>query len=200
MSFSINFIDEDYCDEQAHEISCWVDEVSKEYMESPYYDNLSDQEKDNCFFLLNILFEYAYSYCLVGPGKLDTDVLSEMMLDVIPRKVSADKETFESFPNIFASFMLWCEEKNYIKNTEKLRKYVVENNPKMVESSQTPSKWGFAKSFMMGGDMPSLDNILPHINKATTVKRDKLKVGRNESCTCGSGKKYKKCCMLTVVN
>ena len=53
---------------------------------------------------------------------------------------------------------------------------------------------------MMGEGMPNLDNILPNINKATTVKRDKLKVGRNESCTCGSGKKYKKCCMLTVVN
>lgn len=26
------------------------------------------------------------------------------------------------------------------------------------------------------------------------VKRDKPKVGRNEPCPCGSGKKYKKCC------
>ena len=27
-----------------------------------------------------------------------------------------------------------------------------------------------------------------------TVKREKAKVGRNDSCPCGSGKKYKKCC------
>jgi uncharacterized protein YecA (UPF0149 family) len=27
-----------------------------------------------------------------------------------------------------------------------------------------------------------------------TVKRDGRKVGRNEPCPCGSGKKYKKCC------
>jgi uncharacterized protein YchJ len=27
-----------------------------------------------------------------------------------------------------------------------------------------------------------------------TVKREKAKVGRNEPCPCGSGKKYKKCC------
>ena len=27
-----------------------------------------------------------------------------------------------------------------------------------------------------------------------TVKRDNLKVGRNDPCSCGSGKKYKKCC------
>jgi preprotein translocase subunit SecA len=29
---------------------------------------------------------------------------------------------------------------------------------------------------------------------ATTYKRDSRKVGRNEPCPCGSGKKYKKCC------
>jgi preprotein translocase subunit SecA len=27
-----------------------------------------------------------------------------------------------------------------------------------------------------------------------TVKRDSAKVGRNDPCPCGSGKKYKKCC------
>ena len=29
--------------------------------------------------------------------------------------------------------------------------------------------------------------------KVETVKRDKPKVGRNDPCPCGSGKKYKKC-------
>ena len=29
---------------------------------------------------------------------------------------------------------------------------------------------------------------------ATTIKRDTAKIGRNEPCRCGSGKKYKKCC------
>lgn len=30
--------------------------------------------------------------------------------------------------------------------------------------------------------------------KPQTVKREQPKVGRNDPCTCGSGKKYKKCC------
>jgi len=30
--------------------------------------------------------------------------------------------------------------------------------------------------------------------KPSTVKRAKDKVGRNDPCPCGSGKKYKKCC------
>jgi len=32
------------------------------------------------------------------------------------------------------------------------------------------------------------------MNKATTVRREGIKVGRNDLCPCGSGKKYKKCC------
>ncbi len=33
------------------------------------------------------------------------------------------------------------------------------------------------------------------IQAAEPVRREKPKVGRNETCPCGSGKKYKKCCM-----
>ena len=33
--------------------------------------------------------------------------------------------------------------------------------------------------------------------KPTTVKREAPKVGRNDPCPCGSGKKYKKCCGRT---
>ncbi len=30
--------------------------------------------------------------------------------------------------------------------------------------------------------------------QSSTVKKDAKKVGRNDPCPCGSGKKYKKCC------
>jgi preprotein translocase subunit SecA len=32
--------------------------------------------------------------------------------------------------------------------------------------------------------------------KVRTYRREGRKVGRNDPCPCGSGKKYKKCCML----
>lgn len=42
------------------------------------------------------------------------------------------------------------------------------------------------ESLQMGGDESS--------KETRTVKRDRPKVGRNEPCSCGSGKKYKHCC------
>jgi preprotein translocase subunit SecA len=39
----------------------------------------------------------------------------------------------------------------------------------------------------------SYEGQLPE-EKASTYKREAPKVGRNDPCPCGSGKKYKKCC------
>jgi uncharacterized protein len=38
------------------------------------------------------------------------------------------------------------------------------------------------------------DYWLPHRKTAATFRRPEAKVGRNDLCPCGSGKKYKKCC------
>ena len=38
------------------------------------------------------------------------------------------------------------------------------------------------------------DFWLPHRKEASTYRREGDKVGRNDLCPCGSGKKYKKCC------
>ena len=35
----------------------------------------------------------------------------------------------------------------------------------------------------------------PLVNRVAQYFRDKPKIGRNEPCSCGSNKKYKKCCM-----
>ncbi len=41
--------------------------------------------------------------------------------------------------------------------------------------------------------VPEYEGQLPH-EKVATYKREAPKVGRNDPCSCGSGKKYKKCC------
>lgn len=32
----------------------------------------------------------------------------------------------------------------------------------------------------------------------TQRQRERMKVGRNENCPCGSGRKFKKCCMMRL--
>ncbi len=47
----------------------------------------------------------------------------------------------------------------------------------------------FAKSVDVGAAVAGEE-----AGKVKTVTRDHPKVGRNEMCPCGSGRKYKKCC------
>jgi preprotein translocase subunit SecA len=37
-----------------------------------------------------------------------------------------------------------------------------------------------------------------HSHAGVTVTRNGPKVGRNDACPCGSGKKYKKCCLSSA--
>jgi uncharacterized protein YecA (UPF0149 family) len=41
-----------------------------------------------------------------------------------------------------------------------------------------------------------IKNQKPHKNRGTRITpRTEPKIGRNEQCPCGSGKKYKQCCL-----
>ena len=44
------------------------------------------------------------------------------------------------------------------------------------------------------GGMPQAQKIPPRQQKPVTFRREAPKVGRNDPCPCGSGKKYKNCC------
>jgi len=81
-----------------------------------------------------------------------------------------------------------------------------------------PEKWGMEKTLMMRGwaagfDMSTEEGVgqfVEHISKQIAgerlrsensepadpkpLRREAPKVGRNDPCPCGSGKKYKKCC------
>ena len=44
------------------------------------------------------------------------------------------------------------------------------------------------------GQLPEGAQVPERENKPETYRRDQPKVGRNDPCPCGSGKKYKNCC------
>jgi hypothetical protein len=202
----INFVDDDFTDHSIGKINEWIDSISDKFMESEYFKKLSTVEQECCFCLLHIFFKYSYSYCLVGPGKLNKQVIDEMMLDVMPRKISAKLSTFESFALVMESFLSWCDDNHHMVNTKQLRDHIHEMSQEMISRSQNPRCWGMAKSFMMGGipkiNLSNFDNEgiddQGHWAKSGTHRREREKIGRNDACTCGSGKKYKKCCLLAA--
>ena len=83
---------------------------------------------------------------------------------------------------MLADFGVFCEEKGYDSADEGMMRTAHE------EWLQTPrdSLEGKRPSEMLEGG-----RLLP--DKVETYRREEPKVGRNDPCPCGSGKKYKKC-------
>lgn len=48
--------------------------------------------------------------------------------------------------------------------------------------------------YYVSGEQKSHDHAHYHEEKASPLRHDTPKLGRNDPCRCGSGKKYKKCC------
>ncbi len=44
--------------------------------------------------------------------------------------------------------------------------------------------------------MVNQPSLLEKLQPVDTIRREMPKLGRNKECFCGSGKKYKKCCLL----
>lgn len=200
--FDINFKDKDYTDNRSEDVHDWARTIGEEFETSEHFQKLNASEQESCSFLLDVFFGYCYSYCLVGPGKINNDVIDEMMLDVMPRKISGELETFEAFAPMMEQFLLWCEEKNYMRKTQAIRDHINKRSPEMIARSQDPNYWGMAKSMMMGGpvnfNLGNSYNVITgsdYESNNAPIQRETPKIGRNDACSCGSGKKYKKCCL-----
>jgi preprotein translocase subunit SecA len=69
------------------------------------------------------------------------------------------------------------------------------------EGSEQPSALGEARTGAAGAATAGAPAVAQQagngaadpVNPATVVKTDQEKIGRNDPCWCGSGKKYKKC-------
>ena len=62
-----------------------------------------------------------------------------------------------------------------------------------VTETKTDASAGASASAIAEANAPAVQKAPGPVQKAPVVKSDLEKVGRNEPCACGSGKKYKAC-------
>ncbi len=78
----------------------------------------------------------------------------------------------------------------------KMREAKVEPNLYCIVKEYTGKRYFEEAHFT---NMTNVDEIKDALVNAGYMRRDnKIKIGRNEPCLCGSGKKYKKCCGSNV--
>jgi len=122
--------------------------------------------------------------------------LTEMAMAMLPPGVEARQfKKFMSSPQgaLMADFALFCQEKGVDMQKVDGGKATPVGVPDDIRALQ--EEWMKTPRESLEGKTPGelLDGrtLLPQ--KVETVRRSEPKVGRNDPCPCGSGKKYKKC-------
>ncbi len=89
---------------------------------------------------------------------------------------------------MMTDFAEWCHEQGIDMASMTDQKKIHELNEQWMATPR-PAFDGKTPSEMSQGD-PSLMGM----KKVETYRREQPRIGRNDPCPCGSGKKYKKCC------
>lgn len=183
-----------------------VIELSEKWQVEFENDNrFTDLPGDQCeqaSFITDIFAEMMYNYHLQEPTAWTASALEEVICDLFPRKISDGDDFYAAVEPVLTSYFEFLTEKNYIGNGDILAKRLAKVAPLMRKSASDPSSWSFAKQLVMSGknqgidfqDDSAVDRFIQNYNDSLNLQRTSPKVGRNEPCPCGSGKKYKTCC------
>jgi len=207
---------EEYSDDELKKILDETYKWFKAFSESKYFQDLTEEQKQESEFIVMTFTQYMYSYYLLIPEEWDENGLEECCLDTLPRKITADESYYRSIAPVLSSFFKFSGEKGFLKNASNLARKVNKIGKQIVKNSSDSSTWGMGKTMLMaakkaGVDIENEDEIkkfmyifnqkqLANTKKADTITSlpapnpQKEKIGRNDRCPCGSVKKYKKCC------
>lgn len=193
-----------YSDEVLQEIDRQVGEWYDAFATTNLFTSLPESAQEDAWFITSVFSERMYTYCLQTPEEWSVDALKEVVGEVFPRKVSGTEQLFDSVEPVLRAFFQYLSDMDYLNNSISLVQALKEIAPTMLKQSKDSTNWGMAKQFVMaaissGVDLHNKEDLdmftaeyNENIRRAST--RSTTKVGRNETCPCGSGKKYKRCC------
>lgn len=196
-----------------------TDALCKEFGEYLFKEDYNRDLGYSTSFLCHMLF----SYLGATLGTCDRSDIAEVIEELAPRKcvLQHEKEADEFIDGLIHFFTFLKTRYRYSK-AEEFIGYLVVIKDKFRELMFDTSRAGMSKSIFMNqdGSMPEFDSVEDlerfimdynqHIEAAGFPEHDPFeevrqgfahmdigahrKIGRNEPCPCGSGKKYKKCC------
>lgn len=195
-------------------------ELTERFLESSEAAELAQELFEDTGFIANHVLEYAWVYAGSSPEELDENTLEEVLLEVFPRKISAERDLFEKVAPVTEVFLRWLESEGILADTSGLVETIRGWADTIVANGMNPQYWGMGKSFMMQAradgvdtqDEQAVQRYIPEYNRRRMGRKlsaqpdlrdlsppipiveQSPKIGRNAPCPCGSGRKYKKCC------
>jgi uncharacterized protein YecA (UPF0149 family) len=159
--------------------------LARDYLNLASLQKKTKAEKENAEYLIKSMLDYLFFEEKKELQELQNKHVNDFMLVYAPSKLNLSADAGKAAPETLSTFFDFLEETGHIKNGDQLRAEVKTN------------KHSFLKLMPIAKESAASRKTAPRkTTKSKTTKKPKvdIKVGRNDPCPCGSGKKYKKCC------
>ena len=150
----------------------------KNFLESDLSKPLEEKGKAELKSILRLFLECIYIYHDNTPKEMHPSELRAVVLETLPRRFSGDEKYLSRVPEVVSAYMNYLMEEVGLEDESAYEKILKEMSKKFVKA---------VKKVNDNERLPGEETI--------KITREKGKVGRNDPCPCGSGKKHKKCCM-----
>jgi len=160
--------------------------LSRDFLNSKALKSTTKSYKNNADYVTKSFLDYIFFNENKEIREMNDALLQHFMLEYAPRKLTFTIETAKTVPEILSTFLAFLETEGHIKNGIQLSSTAKANSRsflKLIPREKKTTK----------GKQRTVKRVAP---KKTATKKSvpEVKVGRNDPCPCGSGKKYKKCC------
>jgi uncharacterized protein YecA (UPF0149 family) len=159
--------------------------LSRDYLNAGSLNKATKNQKENAAYLIKSMLDYIFFEEKKEIQELQNKHVHDFMLVYMPNKLSLSAEAGKTAPETITSFLHLLEENGHIKNADQLCEEVKANKQAFLKLMPKPKKTRAAKKSTTR--KTTKDTV-------STKPKAEIKVGRNDPCPCGSGKKYKKCC------
>jgi len=162
--------------------------LTRDFLESGLFHKKAKASKEDAEYLLKSMLDYLFFQERKEIQEIQGKHLRDFLLIHTPGKLKLSAEAGKAAPVTITSFLLFLEDKGHIKNGNQLGEDIKKIKSAFLKLMPKAKKTAATKKTTAKKTAKS---------KAKKQPEDDAKVGRNDPCPCGSGKKYKKCCGQT---
>ena len=200
--------DNSFSDEKLNTVNETIAGYIDEFKKTPLYFKLKPKEKDSAESVITSFSEMMYRYFLMIPVNWNARRVVECLTEIMPAKVVAGEGYFKTVEPVLIAFMTFCDDKKYVAEGKTIIRRLSGITGFIIDELHEEEHMGIAKSLLKEaqkkGVTPSDEKGFESFVKEYSrekgdlfypeVSKKAVKLGRNDTCPCGSGKKYKNCC------
>lgn len=142
-SFEIE--EEDNTEEENDKYLEWFDQ----FLNSSSFEKLTEEQKENVDFILQCFGEYLEHVDASDPEDWNSNNISEICLEIFPRKVTAELALFKCIGPVLIAFFNFLSENKLLKQAWKLSACIKTIQTDISREAADSRNWGMAKTFAM---------------------------------------------------